>query len=90
MSPYFERQNEDASCSRKICAASADRCTKREPCHSQELFDRSKADEKFLKNVITVDETCVYFHDVEKKFSHRSGWENRCHDQKKHFRVALM
>ena len=25
----------DASCCRKMFAASADRCTKREPCHSQ-------------------------------------------------------
>jgi len=32
---------------------------------SQELFDRSNADENFLKNVITGDETWVYGYDVE-------------------------
>jgi len=34
---------------------------------SQELFDRSNADENFLKNVITGDETWVYCYDVETK-----------------------
>ena len=34
---------------------------------SQELFDRSNADENFLKNVITGDETLVYRYDVETK-----------------------
>ena len=34
---------------------------------SQELFDRSNADETFLKNVITVDETWVYGYDVATK-----------------------
>ena len=34
---------------------------------SQELFDRSNADENFLKNVITGDETWVYGYDVETK-----------------------
>ena len=34
---------------------------------SQELFDRSNADENFLKNVITGDETWVYSYDVETK-----------------------
>ena len=34
---------------------------------SQELFDRSNADENFLKNVITGDETLVYGYDVETK-----------------------
>ena len=57
---------------------------------SQELFDCSNADENFLKNVITGDETWVYGYDVEQKFSHRSGWENCCHNQKKHVRVTLM
>ena len=33
----------------------------------QELFDRSNADENFLKNVITGDETWVYGYDVETK-----------------------
>ena len=34
---------------------------------SQKLFDRSNADENFLKNVITDDETWVYGYDVETK-----------------------
>ena len=34
---------------------------------SQELFDRSNDDENFLTNVITGDETWVYFYDVETK-----------------------
>ena len=34
---------------------------------SQELFDRSNADENFLKNVITGDETLLYGYDVETK-----------------------
>ena len=33
----------------------------------QKLFDRSNADENFLKNVITGDETWVYGYDVETK-----------------------
>ena len=35
---------------------------------SQVLFDRSNADENFLKNVITGDETWVYGCNVETKF----------------------
>jgi len=34
---------------------------------SQVLFDRSNADENFLKNAITGDETWVYGYDVETK-----------------------
>jgi hypothetical protein len=34
---------------------------------SQELFDQSNADENFLKNVITGDETWVYGYDIETK-----------------------
>ena len=34
---------------------------------SQERFDRSNADENFLKNVITRDETWLYGYDVETK-----------------------
>jgi hypothetical protein len=34
---------------------------------SQELFERSNADENFLKNVITGDETWVYGCDIETK-----------------------
>ena len=57
---------------------------------SQELFECSNADENFLKNVITGDETWVYDYDVETKWSRRSGWENCRPDQKKHVRVAQM
>ena len=63
----FDRKTEDASCCRKICSAFADRRTKTEPRHSQELLDRSNTDENFLKNVITGDETWVYGYDVETK-----------------------
>jgi hypothetical protein len=34
---------------------------------SRELFDRSNADENFLKNVIIRDETWVYRYDIETK-----------------------
>jgi len=34
---------------------------------SQELFERSNADENFLKNVITGDETWAYGYDAETK-----------------------
>ena len=34
---------------------------------SKELFDRSNADENFMKNVITGDETWVYSYDAETK-----------------------
>ena len=51
-----------------------------------QLIDRSNADENFLKNVRTGDETWVYGYDVERKFTRRSGWENCRHDQKKHIR----
>jgi predicted AAA+ superfamily ATPase len=58
---------------------------------SQGLFDRSNADENFLKNVITGDEARVYGYDIETKLNHRSGWENRRRDQeKKHARVDQM
>ena len=69
MPPDFDRQTEDASCCRKTCAASADRCTKKgnRVTVSQELFDRSNADENFLKNDITGDEIWVYGYDVETK-----------------------
>jgi hypothetical protein len=42
-------------------------CTKRDPCHSQELFDHLNADENFLKNIVPGDETWVYINDVETK-----------------------
>ena len=68
MPHYFDRKTEDASCCRKICAASADRRTKTEPRHSQSgTLDRSNTDENFLENVITGDETWVYGYDVETK-----------------------
>ena len=57
---------------------------------SQELFDRSNADENFLKNVITCDETWVKATMLKQIFSRRSGWENCHRDQKKHVRVLLM
>jgi hypothetical protein len=40
---------------------------------SQELFDCSNADENFLKNVISVDETWVYGYDIETK-AQSSQW----------------
>jgi len=40
---------------------------KRNVTVSQELFDHSNADENFLKNVITGDETWVYSYNVETK-----------------------
>ena len=67
----FARKTEDASCCRKICAASADRGTKTEARHSQSgairSLDLSNTGENFLKNVITGDETWVYGYDVETK-----------------------
>jgi len=65
----FDRETEDASCCRKICATSA---VKEEQKHnrvtvSQELLDRSNTDENFLKNLITGDEKWVYGYDVETK-----------------------
>jgi hypothetical protein len=43
------------------------------PIVSQELFDRSNADENFQKNVITGDETWVYGYDIETK-AQSSQW----------------
>jgi len=40
---------------------------------SQKLFDRSNADDNFLKNVITGDETWVYGYDIETK-AQSSQW----------------
>jgi hypothetical protein len=37
------------------------------PIVSQELFDRSNADENFLKNVIIAGDTWVYGYDIETK-----------------------
>ena len=48
----------------------------------QELFYHLNADENFLKNVTTGDETWVYGMMLKQKFSHRSGCENCRHDQK--------
>jgi hypothetical protein len=53
--PDFDRQIEDASVAQK-----ENRITV-----SEELFDRSNADENFLKNVVTGDETWAYGYDVE-------------------------
>jgi len=57
---------------------------------SQELFDRSNADENFLKNVITGNETWVYGYDVETKVQ-SSQWMGKLSPRpKKHVRVAQM
>ena len=61
--PDFDRQTEDAWCRCKICAAQKENLV----TVSQELFDCSNADENFLKNVITGNETWVYSCDVETK-----------------------
>jgi len=50
---------------------------------SQELFDRSNADENFLKNVITGDETWVYSYDVETKVQ-SSQWMGKLSPQPTH------
>jgi len=58
----------------------------------QELFDRSNADENFLKNVITCDETWVYGYDVETKVQ-SSQWIGKLlprQKKKKHVRIAQM
>jgi hypothetical protein len=56
---------------------------------SQELFGRSNADENFLKNVITGEETLVYGCDVETKVQ-SSQVDGRIvsRTQEKHVRVA--
>ena len=58
---------------------------------SQEPFDLSNADENFLKNVITGDETWVYGYDVETNVQ-SSQWMAKLspRPKKKHSRVALM
>jgi hypothetical protein len=43
---------------------------------SQELFDHSNADENFLKNVVTGDETWVYGYDIETKATKESTSES--------------
>ena len=88
----FDPKTEDASCCRKICAASADRGTKKKNSVtvSQELLDRSNTDENFLKNVITGYETWVYGYDVETKVQ-LSQWVGKSSPRpKKHVRVAQM
>ena len=90
MSHDFDQKIEDASCCRKICAASADRGTKTEPRHSQGLLDRLNTDENFLKNVITGNETWVYSYDVETKVQ-SSQWVGKSSPRpKKHVSVAQM
>jgi len=57
---------------------------------SQELFDRSNADENFLKNVTTGDEIWVYSYDVETKVQ-SSQWMGKLSPRpKKHVRVTQM
>ena len=55
-------------------------------------FDRSNADENFLKYVITGDEIWVYGYDVETKVqsSQLMGKLSPRPKKKKHVRVALM
>jgi hypothetical protein len=49
---------------------------------SQQLFDRSKVHENFLKNVIRGDETGVYGYDVETK-AQSSQWVGKSSPQPK-------
>jgi len=57
---------------------------------SQELFDRSNADENFLKNVIRADETWIYGYGVEIKVL-SSQWMGKLSPRpKKHLTVAQM
>ena len=55
---------------------------------SQELFDRSNADENFLKNVITGDETWMYGYDVEIKVQ-SSQWMGKLSPRTKKARQSL-
>ena len=54
---------------------------------SQELFDRSNADENFLKNVITGDETWVYGCFVETKVQ-SSQWMEKLSSRPKKARQS--
>ena len=55
-----------------------------------QLIDRSNADEKFLKNVKTSDETWVYGYDVETKV-YSSQWMGKLWPQPKEaHQIALM
>ena len=57
---------------------------------SQELIDRSSADENFLKNVKTGDETWVYGDGVETKV-HSSQWMGKLSPRPKEaHQIALM
>ena len=42
---------------------------------SKEFVDRANADENFLKNIVTGDETWVYGYDVETK-AHSLQWDS--------------
>jgi hypothetical protein len=67
-------------------------CAQKQKCVtvSQELFHRSYAYEKVLKNVITGDETWMYGYDVETKVQ-SSQWMGKLSPQsKKHVRVTQM
>ena len=57
---------------------------------SQEVFDLSNADENFLKNVITGDETWVYGYDVEAKVQLSQRMGKLSPRPKNHVRVAPM
>jgi len=65
MSPDFARQTEDAT--KFVPCLLTDAQKENHVTVSQELSDCSNADENFLKNVITGDETWVYSCDVETK-----------------------
>ncbi len=55
-----------------------------------QLIDRSNADENFLKNVKTVDETWVYGYDVETKV-YLSQWMGKLWPRPKEaHQIALM
>jgi histone-lysine N-methyltransferase SETMAR len=56
---------------------------------SQELFDRSNADEKLLKNVITGDETWVYGYDIETK-AQSSPRPKKAHQSRSDVNVLLI
>ena len=91
MPPYFDWQTEDVTCCRKICAASADRCTNRESCHSVSscliVWMLMKTFWKISKQVMKLGCAAMM---MKQKFPHHSEWENWHHDQKRHVRVALM
>ena len=55
---------------------------------SQELLDRANGDYNFLKNIITGDETWVYWYDVETKVQ-SSQWVSQTSPRPKNARQVL-